>query len=296
MTSASAASHTSAAQTPHLAEMTFLGFDKCKGIRRGPVFLIASGGSARNFPVEEFAHVPMITMNGAISLLAEKDIAPYFYVCSDRHFSVQQPRLYATAMRISENVAIWQDQLDGDRPLPRGGAYALEKTPRGSLLSILLHRQGSLIRKRSLWSSRCRDIGFSKDMSQGFFDARTVMYVALQLACHLGFEQVFLVGFDLNPSAGRFYETCDRERSLCGLDQHYHKRILPSLKLMVSQVVNDLFRVFNLSSVSRVPENVIPRISLEAARQLIKAAPDAATSHPDSAVMTCVVRAGPALG
>lgn len=284
MTSASAANYKSAAEAPHVAETTSLEFGKCKGIRRGPVFLIASGGSARDFPVEEFAHVPMITMNGAISLLAEKDIAPYFYVCTDRHFSVQQPRLYATAMRTSENVAVWQDQLGGDRPLPRGRAYALKKAPRASLLSILFHRQGSLIRKRSLWSSRCKDIGFSTDMSQGFFDARTVMYVALQLACHLGFEQVFLVGFDLNQSAGRFYETCPGKRSPCGLDQHFHKRILPSLELMASQVTHERFRVFNLSPVSRVPDDVIPRISLDHARQLIRKARNASPLHAEAAL------------
>ena len=84
----------------------------------------------------------------------------------------------------------------------------------------------------ALWSKRARSIAFSKDLSQGFFDARTVAYVALQLAYHLGFDKVILVGVDLDQSSGRFYEKPGSVLSPCGLDQHYPTRILPSLKLM----------------------------------------------------------------
>lgn len=272
MTSASAPSspsYKSAARARHTQSLSALDFSHCKGVRQGPVVLIASGSSAKDFPIEQFAHVPMITMNGAIAMLAEKGISPYFYVCTDRHFSIQQPHLYATAMRTSENVAVWEDQLRSDKPIPRGRAYALKKTPRASILSILLNRQGPLVRKRSLWSSRCKGIGFSKDLSEGYFDARTVMYPALQLAYHLGFNSVFLVGFDLNQAAGRFYETCKGNKSPCGLDQHFHKRILPSLKLMASQVVDQDFQAYNLSPASRVPHEVIPKISVEQAREMI---------------------------
>lgn len=246
-------------------------FSRCKGVKEGPVFLIASGKSAKDFPVQEFSDVPMITMNGAIAMLAQKGIDPFFYVCTDRDFSNQQPQLYATAMRTSENVAIWDDQLKADKPRPRGQVYALKKSPRASIVSMLFSRDEALIRKRSLLSKRSLDIGFSKDLSQGFFDARTVMYLALQVAYHLGFNQVFLVGFDLDQSAGRFYETCKASRSPCGLDQHFEKRILPSLKLMSDQVVDDNFQAFNLSAVSRVPEEIIPKISVEQARQMLKA-------------------------
>lgn len=271
MTSASAPSSSSYKSTRahHTQGFSALDFSRCKGVRQGPVLLIASGSSAKDFPIEQFAHIPMITMNGAISMLAEKGINPYFYVCTDRHFSVQQPHLYATAMRTSENIAVWEDQLRSDKPRPRGRAFALKKTPKASILSMLFNRQGPLVRKRSLWSTRCKGIGFSKDLSEGFFDARTVMYPALQLAYHLGFNSVFLVGFDLNQSSGRFYETCKSKKSPCGLDQHFEKRILPSLKLMASHIIDERFQAFNLSPESRVPDDVIPKISVQEARTMI---------------------------
>lgn len=51
-------------------------FASCRNIAQGSVFIVASGSSAKDFPIEQFADVPMITMNGAISMFAETDIKP----------------------------------------------------------------------------------------------------------------------------------------------------------------------------------------------------------------------------
>ncbi|KPZ25150.1 lipopolysaccharide biosynthesis protein [Pseudomonas tremae] len=246
-----------------------LDFGKCKASRKGPVFLIGSGSSARDFPIKEFADVPMITMNGAFSMFSGTCIKPFFYVCSDRDFPNQQPELFAAAMRASENVGLWEDQLRTGIAKPAGRAYALKKSPPVSTVAALCSREEALVRKLSLWSSRSRGIGFSKNLELGFFDARTVMYLALQLSCHLGFEKVFLVGFDLNQSAGRFYERPGDKCSPCGLDQHYESRILPSLELMAKHVVCDDFQVFNLSEQSRVPGEMIPKLSIDEARRML---------------------------
>ncbi|WP_122341278.1 lipopolysaccharide biosynthesis protein [Pseudomonas caricapapayae] len=251
-----------------------LDFRQCKGTRKGPVFLIGSGKSARDFPIREFSNIPMITMNGAFSMFAGTNIKPLFYVCSDRDFPNQQPELFAAAIRGSENVGLWEDQLTSCVPQPSGRAYALKKSPRLSTVAALCSREDALVRKLSLWSNRSRDIGFSKNLELGFFDARTVMYLALQLAYHLGFESVFLVGFDMNQSAGRFYESSTDACSPCGLDQHYESRILPSLELMSKHVVCSKFQVFNLSDRSRVPHEVIPKLSIDDARHRISAARD----------------------
>lgn len=139
-------------------------------------------------------------------------------------------------------------------------------------MAALCSREDALVRKRSLWSSRSRDIGFSKNLELGFFDARTVMYLALQLSYHLGFDNVFLVGFDMNQSVGRFYESSSDNCSPCGLDQHYESRILPSLELMSKQVVGSDFQVFNVSDSSRVPHEVIPKLSLDEVRHRVSCA------------------------
>lgn len=244
-------------------------FSECRNIKSGPVFIIASGSSAKGFPLHEFSTVPMITMNGAVSMFSQSAAKPFFYICSDTDFPRQQPDLFVTAMQISENVALWEDQFDVVQSTPSGQAFGLKKAPRASLFRTLFNPQKSLVRDRHVLSKRSRDIGFSKDMTLGCFDARTVMYLALQTAYHLGFNKVFLVGVDLNQAAGRFYETAESKRSPCGLDQHYDTRILPSLKLMSKHVVDDEFQVYNLSANSRVPAHVIKKISLDDARRML---------------------------
>jgi KDO transferase-3 len=252
----------SAPRRSSVRSLTQHDFADCRNVESGAVFIIASGPSAKSFPLEKFAHVPMITMNGAISMFMNTDIKPSFYACTDRSFSKQQPDLFNHAMAASQRVALWADHAQSSRVPPTGQLYPLSKARKPSWLDVALGRQKELVTDHSLIAFRKRPIGFSKDMSQGFFDARTVAYLAIQMAFHLGFSKVFLVGVDLDENSGRFYETKDSINSPCGLDQHYYTRILPSFELMSRKVMGDDFMVYNLSGISKIPASVIPRISV----------------------------------
>ncbi|EJN37380.1 hypothetical protein PMI38_03181 [Pseudomonas sp. GM84] len=246
----------------------FCSFEACRNTQKGPVIILASGASAKQFPLAEFAHLPVIAMNGSVSLTAACGVKPFFYVCTDKSFRKQQPALFAQALRDSQRLALWPEQfVDADVP-PDTQCYPLHKAENPGVLDGLRGHGDRHVCNRSIWSKRARSIAFSKDMSNGYYDARTVAYVALQLAYHLGFEQVLLVGVDLDQNAGRFYESGAGERSPCGLDQHWESRILPSLTLMAQQVVNAHFRVYNLSATSRIPPSLIPRIDLAEARRI----------------------------
>ncbi|MCO7593674.1 MULTISPECIES: lipopolysaccharide biosynthesis protein [Pseudomonas] len=248
-------------------------FADCRDITNGPVILLASGTSAKNFPIAEFAHVPVIAMNGSISLLLEAGIAPFFYACTDRDFARQQPELFSLAMEKSQRIALWKDQYENLQPPPKGEVFLLRKVRDLSFLQRLLSNEQALVRSRNSFDKRARSLGFSKDLQQGFFDARTVAYVALQIAYHVGFTQVFLVGVDLQQSAGRFYEQEGSDKSPCGLDQHFQGRILPSFELTARQVVGDRFRIYNLSATSRIPDDVIPKITLDRFRAMAELPP-----------------------
>ncbi len=260
---ASAASRSSGSRLP------LHDFDDCRNSETGAVFIIASGMSASSFPLQRFAHVPMITMNGAISMFMGTDVKPCFYACTDKSFSEQQPDLFKYAMAVSQNVALWEDHARASGVRPAGRLYPLSKAKKPSWLDTVRGRHLALVAHHSLPGVHQRPIGFSKDMSEGFFDARTVAYLTLQLAYHLGFSRVFLVGVDLHENSGRFYENRDSSTSPCGLDQHYHTRILPSFELMASKVVGDDFRVYNLSDCSRIPESVVPRVTLAEVEELL---------------------------
>ena len=237
-------------------------FDACRNTETGAVFIIASGLSAQSFPLEHFAQVPMITMNGAISMFLGTNVKPLFYTCTDTGFPQQQPDLFSYAMTVSRNVALREEHAQSLGVHPAGRLYPLSKAKRPSWFDSVRGKHSELVARHALPGRRQRPIGFSKDMSKGFFDARTVAYLTLQLAYHLGFSKVFMVGVDLNEKSGRFYENDESIKSPCGLDQHYYTRILPSFELMASKVVGDGFRVYNVSECSRIPQSVVPRVRL----------------------------------
>lgn len=244
-------------------------FTSFRDIADDSVFIIASGKSAKDFPIDRFSEIPMITMNGAISMFQDTDIQPFFYACSDTAFPAQQPELFAEAMRRSQRVAIWEEQLGMLSEQPAGQVMPIKKVAQPSLLSRLVRNEVGIVRSSEIWDKRKRSLGFSKDMAKGFFDARTVAYLALQIAYHAGFTKVFLVGVDLDQGAGRFYETASSIKSDCGLDQHFETRILPSLELMADKVMGDSFSVYNLSETSRIPAEVIPRVTLDQVEEMV---------------------------
>ncbi|ANJ55256.1 lipopolysaccharide biosynthesis protein [Pseudomonas silesiensis] len=244
-------------------------FDECRNIQKGPVFIIASGASAKDFPLEKYADVPMITMNGAISMFVEPDIKPFFYACTDDDFCRQQPYLFAEAMRRSQRIALWKDLVRYEALAPEGELYLLTQAPKLSWGELLFRRDKELVRRRKLGTGRNRSLGFSKNLKRGFFDARTVAYLALQIAYHAGFTKVFLVGVDLDQSAGRFYEKAGAVVSPCNLDDHFHTRILPSFEIMAKYVMDDDFQVYNLSGSSRIPGELVPQVTLDQIDRMI---------------------------
>lgn len=242
--------------------------DECRNIQKGAVFIIASGPSSKDFPLEKFAHIPMITMNGAISKFIGTGIKPFFYVCTDQGFPREQPELFSEAMRLSERVGLWEEHVWRTTVKPKGELYLLRRAPKFSW-GDFFRTDKDLIRSRKLGNGRSRTLGFSKNLKRGFFDARTVAYLALQLAYHLGFTKVFLIGVDLNQSASRFYEAPGGIVSPCRLDQHFQTRILPSFEILSKYVMSKDFQVYNLSDTSKIPAELVPRVGLDEVDKLI---------------------------
>lgn len=246
-----------------------LALSGCKDIAEGAVFIIASGASAKDFPLNEFKHVPMIVVNGAISMFLNTSISPFFYVCTDSGFFTQQSRLFHAGLALSQRVVLREDYVLHDIPLPSGEFYALKKAAKSTWRDLFSAEPGNLIRRSKFHTGRNSSIGFSKDLSEGYFDARTVAYLALQVAYHAGFNKVFMVGVDLCPDTGRFYETAQSNKSPCVLDEHMESRILPSFELMAEKVIDADFSVYNLSSTSKLPSSLIPYKSIDEVRTLL---------------------------
>ena len=260
-------------------------FEECLGRYEGSVFLLASGPSAGEFPLSRYADWPVIAMNGSIVRCADQKITPFFYICDDPGFVRDRPDLACLGARSATHLAMslsCLQELHRHDPtlLPqRSGVLLLERVNRRHGMAVLsdrsyawsIRRDPDLICGFSLLRRKTNRIGFSRNMSKGYFGGRTIPYAATQLACHLGFSQVFLIGMDLNKAIGRFYET-GAAALPSSLDEDFEDYILPSFRIVAEQVSPRYpLRLFNLSPLSRLPASVVPKIETTQLDALLEA-------------------------
>lgn len=243
-----------------------------KGKFQEEVFVFASGASAKNFPILNYREKKFICVNGAVKIFLEKNINPFAYVFNDESFLVDSLELVFMAISKSRYVFMPEElyfKYVEREAVERGSVgkiFFIERVNRPYGVKKLSDRffyfrnilNKSYVFNFNIFSSRKNRIGFSQDLEKGYFCARTIPYVALQIAKYMGFRKVFMIGLDLDSKVGRFYE---KNRVLpTSIDKDYFRFILPSFELMSNKIVCDDFRVFNLSPISRLPENVLVKI------------------------------------
>lgn len=256
--------------------MNLLDFSALRNSQRGDVFIVASGPSAREFPLARYAHIPMVGLNGSIRLFAEANVSPLFYLCDDASFVRNRLGLLLQAIEKAQNLALSPGVIDNllkleAHALDDVDVYRFERVNRPS------EERPALSDRRFAWEAR-RDvdmecnfsllrqkpnrIGFCRNLAKGYFSGRTIPYAGIQLAYHLGFSRVFLVGLDLDSSLGRFYEQ-GADAVPSRLDGDYFDYILPCFKLMAKRVLGAGFSVYNLSPRSRLSEKLVPKVGLD---------------------------------
>lgn len=264
-------------------DMPLKEFVDCKNHYSGSVFLMASGSSAGEFPVSNYADFPFIAMNGSILRFVDEKIHPLFYMCTDSTFPLNRPEVVVLGCKYAQHIAMSLKSFSAihayDKTilagkslylLDRVNRYCNKKNISDRRFSWSIRKDPDLISVFSLFKEQANRVGFSKDMSRGYFEAQTVVYIALQLAYTLGFQKVFIVGMDLNKKAGRFYEKSN-DVLATRLDVDYHNYILPSFKIFSEKILKkqENFKVFNLSLNSRLPDSIVPKITLDQLDQLL---------------------------
>lgn len=238
------------------------------------VFIFASGESANKFPLLKYKDKKFICVNGAVKIFIENNIRPFAYLFDDESFLVNSLELVFLAIDISEYIFMPEelyikyieneindkallDKIIFIERVNRGYGKKVVSDKTFSLKNIL---NKDLVFNFSLLSNRKNRIGFSRNITNGYFCARTIPYVALQLAYYLGFQSIFMIGLDLNSQAGRFY---DKGSALpTSIDQDYLRFILPSFELLANKIIDEEFKVYNLSEFSKLPNDVIKKIDL----------------------------------
>lgn len=240
------------------------------------VFLIASGPSVNDFPFSKYNDALFVSMNGSIYKIIEEKIKPILYLCDDPSFPENRMDAIRLAVNNAEVVAFSNEVLNvilrlEPSLIENGNVYLIDKVNRADGVKVLSDRKFSwsvrndkdFVSKFSIFSSKKCSIGFSYNLEKGYFGARTIPYVALQVAHYMGVNKAFLVGVDLNQEQGRFYERGEKALP-SSLSNHYARNILPSFKLLAKNVIQQgRFEVYNLSPTSRLPNDVIPKINYE---------------------------------
>jgi KDO transferase-3 len=254
----------------------FESFEAVRNSCSGPVFIVASGPSTKVFPLEQYGQYPMIALNGSICRFTSCGMAPDYYLCDDSSFVRNRLPLMLDAVEHAQHLMLSPrviETLLGTVPDALAGrsVFRVERAGRCDEANRQLSPRQFARAARTDDDIECNyswlrqkpnRIGFSRNLQKGYFNARTAPYAAIQLAYHLGFNQVFLVGLELSANAGRFYEGGEAAVP-SRLDGDFDEYILPSFQLLAERVIKPQFQVYNLSAKSRLPERLIPKVPLD---------------------------------
>jgi len=247
----------------------------------GDCFIVGTGPSVNEADFARLRNHSCFGVNGAIIEFEKYEFPPDFYVITTYDFFDKRSELVRQVLRSGakcffpfygigkicekmENLLpvseiYLTDPLNQRYNVPRQRArlflqYAKQDD------DFILHHNYKKYRKA------LDKVGFSKNLTKGYFHGENVVYTALQHAFYLGFRRIFILGMDLNYSGGlvRFYEKKEEARPNW-LDLSYNRSILPCFEIVHDMMKKGLIEVYNVSLDSRLPEIVIPKISFNEA-------------------------------
>lgn len=250
---------------------TLPSLDSLMGAFGKEVYIVVTGPSAKALDLSKLKGKSVMGGNGAIALLSEHGVVPTDYVITDRDFFEHRmdlvEKVILSGARCFFSVNGLARVCEHDKNLlEKGDVYLIETVDRYYGLPQIPSEEVENIDFDWMFLPEPSErkklrIGWSYDISKGLFSGCTVAYIAGQVATSLGYKKLFFCGLDLGGK-GRAYDEGDNMRPTT-LDKDYDSIILPSFELMRKASGAFPFKVFNLSTVSRLPEKVLPSIGLE---------------------------------
>lgn len=245
---------------------------------QGDCFIVCTGPSINDIDLARLADRTVFGVNGAIVNLQQHGCSPKYYTITDIDFFRHRFPLIEQVMSSGASCFFSPEGISvvcERRPelMCHQELYLSEVANHRYLqprLSAAMFDQIALQDDDMLLHSSIRGktdcVGFSCDLAKGLFCGRTIAFRAVQIAYHLGFRRIFILGMDLGASGGRVrsYDEKGRERPSL-LAQDYDESILPSFEIVRDLCANSEFEVYNLSPDSRLPDSVIPKLSFDEA-------------------------------
>lgn len=255
-----------------------LGMNSLRNQQAGDCFIVGAGPSLAPIDLRLVADWPLVGVNGTIVKFRQDGVVPTIYLINDPDFYQHRFELVQEALASGATCF-----------LPFVGLSIIcERDPgllagvRVALLETINRRYYQPRLAPAECDARCAEdpdlvlhptvrgqeglVGFSRNLSKGMFGGQTVVYRGIQIAHHMGFRRVFLLGVDLGAQGNqvRFYETKEQARPSM-LNLHYESYIRPSFEVLRTYCDRSGFEVYNCSLGSRLPDSLVPKISLDEA-------------------------------
>jgi hypothetical protein len=236
--------------------------------------LIATGPSVNAIDYDALPMRRVMGVNGAIALRRKYDLRFDYYCIVDAGFVrnhgelvdliVAEPlTLFATP------TVLWHIAQRCAPSQMRCRVFLLDEmlfpAGRGALGAEQLRASYGPASLAWFGSNEAGPLGFSLDIRHGVFEGRTVAYTGLQVLASLGYRRIYLHGLDLVDAARtpRFYEQPGAMQP-SHLDAHLHDVIAPSFRHAGALLRRRGVQVMNLSMVSALGEDVLPKLRWQA--------------------------------
>jgi Kdo-III transferase WaaZ len=244
----------------------------------GACYVMGTGPSIQSMNLRSLSGQFLIGVNGAIAKFNELGIRPDAYVITDSDFFENRFEMVSDAVASGAKCFF---SFAGLSRICKRDPQVL-KGDNIYLTEVVNRRYGAPRLSQPdfiQWAYSDQDfampdgqrpddsrVGFSRNLEKGVFCGRTITFRALQIAYYLGFRKLFVLGMDLNYRGDnpRFYETSASMRPT-KIDKDYDPYILPAFKVLADLCKQGELSVYNLSSASRLPADIMPRMTLEAA-------------------------------
>lgn len=232
----------------------------------GPMHLIATGPSVAEI---DYQHLPMASamgVNGAIALCDRAPVKFDYYCIIDTNFIKNRPDLVEKILRQNFTLFItplilWYVLKQFPLAALRCKIYLMEDVREPTFLPArgcaeLQQISGAEVHQFEPGST----LGYSFDITRGFFDSKTVAFTALQVLTWLGYKDIYIHGLDLSNtrSQPRFYETAEAMQP-SSIEQDFAAYIEPSFRKAQPLLQARGISVTNLSPESALDAAIFPK-------------------------------------
>lgn len=242
--------------------------------QHGPCFIVASGPSIADIDIRRIQTYPSICLNAAIKKFADAGLSPtYCLIVDHRVFE----RHWDCVVKSIESGALCFFNFEG-LSIVAERAPALFERQNIALIESASRKYGvprlSLPEARQEFSQEsdfllapdllayCRSIGFSFNLKKGVFAGKTVATWAVQLACGLGYNSVWMLGVDLGGT-GKAHFYADASNPKPDFLRYYEPHIRGCFSLAREACEKTGVSLYNLSLNSALPAEIIPKMGFE---------------------------------